>query len=214
MAAINLGNVVGLLKSATAPTKKYIIWAKPVGTADPNECFLFRYNYISESWEPFDLSDGYALPAVKGVPNNSPPVSPTQNYYLTGPAATGAWTGHNNQLAVYTGTGWAFQAVKEGAVANDLLDVSKSYQFTNAGWVAKTNGPIQAVEVLQVLTISSNGQTVFTLSQAPTSPSISKVTLNGIMYDYLVDYTISGTTLTWTSSIALETSDKLKIYIK
>lgn len=66
---------------------------------------------------------------------------------------------------------------------------------------------------VDVLTIASNGQTVFAISQLPISLSSSKLELNGAKQKYSIDYTIVGTVLTWISpQFTLRTSDTLELY--
>lgn len=60
----------------------------------------------------------------------------------------------------------------------------------------------------------TNGQTVFTLSQASNS-GYYFLTLNGLTQERSLDYTVSGTTLTWLNAdFTLTTSDKLVFYYK
>jgi hypothetical protein len=61
---------------------------------------------------------------------------------------------------------------------------------------------------ITTITIPFDGQTVFTV---PENISISYAVLNGITYKADVDYTISGTTLTWADN-ELETDDELLLY--
>lgn len=66
----------------------------------------------------------------------------------------------------------------------------------------------------QNITISSDGQTVFpnALPYPVTNPSEVKLYVNGVHQKYGVDYTITGSTLTWTSSdFILETSDEMVV---
>lgn len=50
MPDLNLGNAVGMIKSDTAPTKTYIIWAHEVNPMDPDEVVLKVYDFILMSW--------------------------------------------------------------------------------------------------------------------------------------------------------------------
>lgn len=54
-------------------------------------------------------------------------------------------------------------------------------------------------------------QTVFTLTFTPRTPSDVDFYLNAIKYEYLVDFTVSGTTLTWINPLVLDTSDRVEI---
>lgn len=58
------------------------------------------------------------------------------------------------------------------------------------------------------LTISTPGQTAFTLTYSPLSTSEVLLELNGVKQTLGTDYSVSGTALTW-SGISLETSDVL-----
>ncbi len=66
----------------------------------------------------------------------------------------------------------------------------------------------------EVLTISGDGQTAFTLSDTPAAPEKSILSLNGQIREYTVDFTISGTALTWNDpgGLTLKTTDALQIW--
>jgi hypothetical protein len=68
--------------------------------------------------------------------------------------------------------------------------------------------------VTEVLTISSDGQTAFTLGTAPTTPAEVILVLNGQIRLYTTDFTISGTTLTWNDpgGLTLKTTDTFQIW--
>jgi hypothetical protein len=68
--------------------------------------------------------------------------------------------------------------------------------------------------VTELLTISGDGQTAFTLGGTPTTPSESILVLNGQVRLYTTDFTISGTTLTWNDpgGLTLKTTDTLQIW--
>lgn len=137
--ATNLGNVVGLLRRETAPDKKYIIWARPIVSPDPESVELLRWSYATSSWVPFALGDGYILPATTVDPSNTPPVSPTGGtFWLTNNAPGGAWNGHPYELAEWTGSSWVFHSLLLGAVSNSSVDPSKSWQYTSTGWQLKS----------------------------------------------------------------------------
>ena len=54
------------------------------------------------------------------------------------------------------------------------------------------------------------GQVTFILSVAPTDLDSFSLHVNGIIYDDVADYTVSGTTLTWLNTpFSLETTDQL-----
>ena len=81
---------------------------------------------------------------------------------------------------------------------------------TGTSWIrlGSANG-----DNIDVLTIASNGQTVFAISQLPININTSKLELNGAKQKFGIDYTIAGTVLTWISpNFALRTSDTLELY--
>jgi hypothetical protein len=65
------------------------------------------------------------------------------------------------------------------------------------------------------LTVSTDGQTSFTLTATPLVTTAVHLFLNGIRQRYTTDYSVSGTTLTWASNTSLLTSDSLvAVYTK
>jgi hypothetical protein len=52
MGAINLGNIVGLIKSELVPAKTYVIWAKILNPAFPDVVELFIYDANILDWIP------------------------------------------------------------------------------------------------------------------------------------------------------------------
>lgn len=66
-------------------------------------------------------------------------------------------------------------------------------------------------ETHEIVSIESNGQTVFTLQHVPLLPHLSELVLNGVRARYGTDYLIDGSVLEWTSSIDLEITDSLTI---
>lgn len=67
------------------------------------------------------------------------------------------------------------------------------------------------IAVRDVLTISSNGQTAFTLSQEPSGSASFFLELNGVDAVFSTDFTFTGTALTWNDfgGVTLETTDTL-----
>ena len=59
-------------------------------------------------------------------------------------------------------------------------------------------GPGGGVEPqLDTITVGTNGQTNFTLSGTPETPSETAVIFQGIEHLYGVDFTVSGNVMTW-----------------
>ena len=66
---------------------------------------------------------------------NDPPTSPaTLSTYIAGTAPTGAWSGHPNQLAAWSGTAWTFEAPQAGE-SHLVEDVSETWHWTGTAWV-------------------------------------------------------------------------------
>jgi hypothetical protein len=64
--------------------------------------------------------------------------------------------------------------------------------------------------IQETLSIATDEQTIFTLSQTPKDGNDVALAINGIHYINGTDFTVSATTLTWTSvEFSLETTDKL-----
>jgi hypothetical protein len=72
---------------------------------------------------------------------NTPPGSPvTGDTYLVGTAGTGAWSGHNNQIATWNGSSWTFSTATTG----DLLQNDNNnivYKWTGTAWVQVGKAP-------------------------------------------------------------------------
>lgn len=79
---------------------------------------------------------------------NDPPTSPaTLSTYIVGTAPTGAWAGHANQLAAWSGTAWTFEAPRSGE-SHLVEDVSETWHWTGTAWVkvaAASTGAAAAV---------------------------------------------------------------------
>lgn len=58
----------------------------------------------------------------------------------------------------------------------------------------------------------TNGQTVFVLAQIPMDPEDVEVSVNGLVQEYMTEYTLSGSTLTWlNNNFPLTTTDRLRV---
>lgn len=71
----------------------------------------------------------------------APPGSPsTGDSYLVGAGATGAWAGHDGEIATWDGSQWVFTTPAEGDVVYDR-DAGKLYVYTAGGtWEELTTG--------------------------------------------------------------------------
>lgn len=90
--------------------------------------------------------------------------------------------------------------------------VSDNDKFVTQGYVDDSVAGSGVIH--DALTISSPGQTAFTLSQTPVGATSSFLTLNGQIRIYGTDYTISGTALTWNDpgGLTLDPSYDLQIW--
>jgi len=52
MPTYNLGNVVGMLKGPTAPSKTYVLWAKEIDPNDPDIVVIHYYDHADSQWKP------------------------------------------------------------------------------------------------------------------------------------------------------------------
>ncbi len=74
--------------------------------------------------------------SVKDRDLAAPPASPTYgDRYIVGPSATGAWAGHTDKIAIYTGSAWAFYSPKVGWLAY-IEDEGKISVYKTTGWSA------------------------------------------------------------------------------
>ena len=74
--------------------------------------------------------------SVKDRDLSTPPASPASgDTYIVAatPAATGAWLGKENQVAVWSGTAWVFGVPRVGWVAY-IEDEEKLAAYKTAGW--------------------------------------------------------------------------------
>lgn len=113
---------------------------------------------ISSGQAQPEVTHNQAILAIQSLLNgvkalqNGPPGSPADgDSYIVGTAGTGAWNGHNNQIAIFFG-GWIFLpgvdddgviipmgAAQEGlTVYNQALDVQ--YRWSGAVWAAQAAG--------------------------------------------------------------------------
>lgn len=74
--------------------------------------------------------------SVKDRDLSAPPASPTTgDTYIVGSSPTGAWAGKKGQVAVWTGSSWAFGVPRVGWVAY-IEDEEVLSAYKNAGWSA------------------------------------------------------------------------------
>lgn len=98
------------------------------------------------SVRPSHLLGGKTDWLVVNATTNVPPVSPTTGVaYLiaTSPSPTGAWAGHGNKIAQWTGTAWLIHTPTTGWTVEDQTTGIK-LRYSGAAWVAQRGAIIDA----------------------------------------------------------------------
>lgn len=130
--AINLGNVVGLIKSETPPSKTYVLWGQILNPSFPDIVNLHYYDSVTEAWTPVtDPTTNYWLRPVLDNTIADPPASPTEGdrYLIPNTGATGAWSGKEDQVTTYKSGSWVFQLPKDGYIVSVRTEANKLYDF-------------------------------------------------------------------------------------
>lgn len=74
-------------------------------------------------------------PLIVVAQQNAPPGSPADgDRYLVGTAGSGAWSGHNNEVALYLGLAWAFKTAPTGTQAY-LTGAAAEKRYLGGVWV-------------------------------------------------------------------------------
>jgi len=85
----------------------------------------------------------------------APPGAPAEgDRYIVAAAATGAWTGHESEVAAWDGGAWAFHAPAEGWLAW-AADENVLLVFNGAAWVSDTAAAITELQNLTLLGIGT-----------------------------------------------------------
>lgn len=61
-------------------------------------------------------------------------------------------------------------------------------------------------------TVTINGQTAFSIADTPSDNSHVMMFINGVKQDYADEYTVSGTSITYTGSLTLQTTDVVEFF--
>ena len=105
----------------------------------PNLGLVAHFGSGASGWDGdmdanLDMLDALVAPAVLSVTLTAPPSSPAAgDRYIVAAAATGAWVGKSNSLAVYRDGAWVFYTPKIGLRVFDIADSAFHY-FGAAGW--------------------------------------------------------------------------------
>lgn len=131
MAQINAGNVVGLIKSQTAPTKKFVLWGKILNPSFPDIVDIHYWDNGTSAWTPVTApTTNYWLRPVISI-ITTPPVTPAEgDRYLVGPSgADGDFLGKEDQVAEYKNSAWVFQIPLDGYIVTVRNQTKKLYDF-------------------------------------------------------------------------------------
>lgn len=139
--AVNLGNVVGLLRSQTAPTKKYVLWAKILNPSFPDIVELHYWDQLANVWVPLlDPTHQYWLRPVIDNMTTTPPVSPTEGDRWMLPASSiGEWAGKDDQIATWKGGAWQYSIPLDGYIVSVRSQPNMLYDYrgiygAGGGW--------------------------------------------------------------------------------
>lgn len=95
-------------------------------------------NYATESITERMISNSEITPAKLNLSltfATAPPGTPTVGpKYLVRATATGAWAGHENSIATWSGSAWVFTSPVEGMLAWDAT-ADLLYAYTGSAWV-------------------------------------------------------------------------------
>lgn len=131
MPNINLGNVVGLLRSQTPPTKTYVLWAKILNPSFPDLVELHYWDNLASVWVPLlDPTHQYWLRPVIDNVTTAPPVGPAEmDRYIIPASPTGAWAGKEGQVATWKGGAWQYTIPLDGYIVNVRTDPNALYDY-------------------------------------------------------------------------------------
>lgn len=96
---------------------------------------------LSDIIIPVDFSGNIFYPLAQ---QNAPPVSPSSgDVYLVGTAGSGAWSGHNNDIATYNGASWDFTDATTGDISVISTPTSSiTYRWSGTAWVVTSPFPL------------------------------------------------------------------------
>ena len=140
MAEINLGNVVGLLPSPTAPVKTNVLWGRPIDPAIPGLVEIFYYS--QGEWLPLHEPRYWWNPVLNKL--STPPALPAnRDRYLVDANPTGAWASHAGKVAIWdtASATWSFKLAYKGVIMF-IAGKNEFNYFDGATWTSTvTNAP-------------------------------------------------------------------------
>jgi hypothetical protein len=132
MPEFNLGNVVGLLRSQTPPTKKYVLWGKILNPSFPDLVELNYWDDLTGAWTP--VTDPTTQHWLRPVIDNTiaaPPPTPSEGdrYLIPDSGASGAWAGREDQVTTYKNGAWVFQIPLDGFIVSVRTEANKLFDY-------------------------------------------------------------------------------------
>jgi hypothetical protein len=115
------------------------------------------------------VEQGAGLFIVADKDATSPPGSPAQGVaYIVAASATGAWSGHDGEIAYYQNTAWKFIVPGEGFFAW-VLDESALYHFLSSAWSTYAVGGLGTASTLDFdtdVTLAANSDSKLATQKA------------------------------------------------
>jgi hypothetical protein len=128
--------------------------------------------------------DALVMLSVKSRVLATPPTSPVDGVrYIVGAAATGDWSGHDGEIAVFLNGGWDFAAPSEGWrawVENESIDVFYFSGAWSAGATAPSGGGLQTLEFDHGITAGASNLTTTQIGAGWLVFAVSARVISGI----------------------------------
>jgi len=140
MSTFNLGNVVGLIKSDTPPTKKFVLWAKILDLQYPNLVQLHYWD--GDEWIPY-IGSGALRPVITLGPVDPSTLIDVQindSYLIPPTGAIGDWSGQENSRAEWNGVQWVFEPPRPGLLLNISDEEGTIRIFESGQWNILSTG--------------------------------------------------------------------------
>jgi hypothetical protein len=126
------------------------------GTAGPNLGLVTGYIAHESGWglggfnPNFDLLDALVFLGVTSAALTAPPGSPAEgDRYIVADSATGAWAGHDKDLAIYRDAAWVFHTPKTDWRAFNH-NLGSYVRFDGSDWVFDSGAGLQFVDLADV----------------------------------------------------------------
>lgn len=109
-----------------------------LGITELSETQTDRHTVVNEMLAK--LEAGACMFGAESVSDNAPPGSPAEgDIYIVGTAGSGAFSGHNEEVAIYYNGAWLFLPALAGMLAY-ADDEDAFYYFDGANWVSANLG--------------------------------------------------------------------------